>query len=436
MSRRRSAAIASTSNGYFRPLASNPDGEGADRFFWDILSTHGWCHPLASQLHSKMNARSVAPITSSLIALPMHGEIKALEGGLRTRDGHLLQWLTQQVDDLTIVSRPEPFPRLQFARARHSRLQRAPAMPSRAVIVSPEAFAPLAPLRGRGWWSASTTHLPVIAGEGAILAWNPFAAAHYLRQAPKRSLTFDFLDDWLVHPAFRKLRTKTELAYAEICNSAVNIFCNSEGTLARAHSFGRADAQLLPNGCDPGRFSAVDDRRSGRTVIGYAGKIGSRVDFALIAKAIDRMPQCDFVLAGPAMDRDTARTLKVLRADCPGDVHYDDYPALLSSFDIGWVPHHVGHGEVGGDAIKLYEYRATGLPSFSAPIIGAARLPGVRVADGDTLIHMMSDVVANSNGCRVAREPLELAREHTWEEKSLVILKAMAPYLRIGLPPK
>lgn len=352
------------------------------------------------------------PLSARIVCLPMHGEVKLRSDGLRTRDAHLIEWMSRMIADITVLSRPEPFPRLSLSRLRGRR----PRLD--ASLVSPEVWAPTALARGRRWWSASRRWLPPIHGDGAIVSWSPFAAAHYLESTP-RPMVFDFLDDWLIHDAFASLRGEIDECYRLICGEASVVYCNSEGTLARAHAYGRDDALLVSNGCDPDRFDPHVTPSTEKSVIGYAGKLGGRLDFDLIQRAANALPNCEFVLAGPLMDRRTRD--QVARLDgvrYVGDIHYDSYPELLSSFDIGWVPHRIGKGEVGGDAIKLYEYRAAGLPAFSTPIIGAGRLSGVRVATRAELLDRMAAHVAASDVPRIDREPLAIPAEHTWRHKA------------------
>lgn len=356
----------------------------------------------------------------------MHGEMKLRAEGYRTRDAHLLEWLARS-RQITVVSRPEPFPRIRVS------LRRARgASPERLTFVSPEVLAPSALWAGKRWWLTSNRYLPPVDGPGVILAWNPMAAAHYAKHAPQRRLVFDFLDDWLRHHSLESIHREVREAYALICDVADTVICNSEDTLARAHSMGRDDAILLPNGCDPERFTTESFATGDMPVIGYAGKLGRRLDFDLIDHVVASLPGCRFVFAGPVMDRRTHRWFSARpNLEWLGDVHYLDYPLTLARFDVGWVPHDPGDGAVGGDAIKIYEYRATALPVVSTPIVGADRLDGVRVATGGGFVEALERIVAAARAGRVPREPLdEFPVEHTWQHKAEVVERSIARALQ------
>jgi hypothetical protein len=105
-----------------------------------------------------------------------------------------------------------------------------------------------------------------------------------------------------------------------------------------------------------------------------------------------------------------------------GDVHYLDVPELLQTFDVGWVPHGVEKGQVGGDVIKIYEYRAAGIPVLTTPIIGTRERPleGVTVLDGEMHASMLASL--ERDGRRVPRQPLRIPHEITWQYKTKTIL--------------
>jgi hypothetical protein len=111
-----------------------------------------------------------------------------------------------------------------------------------------------------------------------------------------------------------------------------------------------------------------------------------------------------------------------------GDVHYRNYPRLLSTWDIGWIPHRTGsEGEIGGDVIKLYEYRAAGLPTFMTPIEGAGRgLPGVRVYRAAELASVLAEFVQCQLGSRIPREPTVIPQQLTWRSKATTMLADLA----------
>lgn len=362
-----------------------------------------------------------------LIALPMHGQRKLVEEGYRTRDGHIIEWAgallaNAQLGSVCVVSRPEPW--LISNRRRPispGRIANNTFSNSRRV-----AALPLSLDRQR-WWLSSAKYYRLPKGVDPttpFICWNPFVF-----EAPpysKRGIHshFDLLDDWTVHYAFENLWPEVRRAYGRAFDTARTVTANSEATLDLAYRYGRSDAKLVLNGCDPDRFS-TESNASGGTTIGYVGKIGKRLDLDLIVNTAKSLPSHRFIFAGPILDPGYRKPLS--RADnitLLGDVHYDDVPSLLRSFDVGWVPHHTGEGEVGGDVIKIYEYRAAGLPVLSTQIIGANRgLAHVSYLPP----HEHADWIANlpANGGRVPRLLTELPSEVSWRSKAITILNML-----------
>lgn len=314
--------------------------------------------------------------TETIAAVPLHGQSKLYHEGYRTRDGHFIEWFAKLAGgpyQISVYSRPEPHA------LRWRRRYRYPSGSVREHTSGVESGSwrlpnPLDPKR---WWVTSAGAYPSIASPDlrAAFIWNPLYALSpsysELSDGSSVPIILDLLDDWTVHFAFRGIADRVEIAYSEIFGRADVVTANSEGTVALANRFGRTDVQLVSNGCDPERFTPVS-KASGALTIGYLGKVGRRLDVDLIRNVAQRLPTARFVFAGPVLDRETGIALgKISNIELIGDVHYNNVPELLETFDLGWVPHNVGEFEVGGDVIKAYEYRAAKLPVVTTPVIGA-----------------------------------------------------------------
>jgi glycosyltransferase involved in cell wall biosynthesis len=353
---------------------------------------------------------------AALLALPMHGEAKLRREGLRTRDGHVLDWISRLRPSLAVHvhSRAEPWPRVTLARRRGQEL------PGSWRCTSPQPLV-LPPIRARRrWWVKARRYSPPWPQplDGAIV-WNPVERPP---KAPGAPVLFDLLDDWLIHPMFHVLGEEVRRGYAQWLDLATAVTANSEGTLELAHRFGRSDAILLPNGCDPERFS-TEHLPQAQFTVGYGGKISERLDAALIGDCARALPHVRFELAGPTL----ARGVRAELAGEPnvrflGDIPYPDYPAVLRRWDLAWVPHRVGPGEVGGDAIKVYEYRAAGLPTVTTKIIGWERMPdGVMVCERGDVLAAVAELSGEGPGS-LGRDRPAVRPEDTWRAKTEKIL--------------
>jgi glycosyltransferase involved in cell wall biosynthesis len=357
----------------------------------------------------------------------MHGYSKLLDEGYRTRDGHLIEWFGRLLDGsgpVVVVSRPEPA--LAEVVARRRTALGTPA--SNTVNISPLSWRVPDVRDRRRWWLQSLGSYPQLAEVSErtpAIIWNPMIALSSRAGGifnGSRTVMFDLLDDWTKHYAFSSIRPDVTRAYGEAFARADVVSANSEGTVELAERFGRKDAILLPNGCDPDRFSAVS-KATGRGTVGYVGKIGRRLDLDLIENVARLLPQLRFVFAGPTLDAEYQPRLSSLsNVELLGDVHYSRVPDLLTEFDVGWVPHRVGEFEVGGDIIKTYEYRAAGLPVLSTPLIGAGsrEIDGIAVHDASEHAQWLKNVF--DSGERVERSPCQIPVNATWEAKAKYLL--------------
>ncbi|ORA06851.1 hypothetical protein BST17_03130 [Mycolicibacterium bacteremicum] len=362
------------------------------------------------------------------MAYPMHGQHKLSNEGYRTRDGHIIEWLgrsaAQSHRQVAVVSRPEP-----VVLASRRRIRGRIAEGSHPI----QTFTWRVPsLDAKHWWVRSAGAYPKVAlGQRTpAVIWNPLAASAPVERNPfktDRPVVLDLLDDWTIHHGFVSIRSEIEAAYRRAFESSSTVFANSEGTLELAHRYGRTDAVLMPNGVDPERFQQ-HSTASGPITVGYVGKIGNRLDARLIENTCTRLPKIRFVFAGQILDA-KGRFRRLLTSlpnvEWLGDVQYEDVPDLMATFDVGWVPHSVGVGEVGGDAIKIYEYRASGLPVLTTPIIGAGRVlkNGVFVLRAQDHPSWIADTVGTLE--RVPRIVETIPPVLTWREKASTVARAL-----------
>jgi glycosyltransferase involved in cell wall biosynthesis len=358
-----------------------------------------------------------------LVASPMHGEIKLRREGLRTRDGHLLEWFSKLLPSLQIgvYSRPEPWPRVTLRR------RGGVTIPRQLTFISPQPRRIPNLRHRRDWWVRSMNYMPAWPMDVPAVIWNPLAGAAAVRRTiPSAPIVFDLLDDWLSHPAFARLEREIEDAYRLMFENASVVTANSESTLGLAHRFGRGDAILLRNGVDPDRF-ALEPKPHDSITVGYGGKIGFRIDVNLVAQVARALPNVRFEFAGPVLVKKQARELRrIPNVVMLGDVRYDRYPALMQTWDMAWAPHMLDKFEVGGDLIKLYEYRAAGLPTVTTRVIGWERaLDGVRAVERRDVESTVVQLVEGKASGGIAREPIALPPDVSWRAKAEFILDAL-----------
>lgn len=192
---------------------------------------------------------------------------------------------------------------------------------------------------------------------------------------------------------------------------------------------------LAPNGVDfehfarPASFSPPDLANLPHPLIGYAGVLNEKIDFALIAAVAGGHPEWTFVLVGPDALRnpDDLQGLRELdNVHLLGGKPVEALPAYVQAFDAGMMPYRRNEWTRNISPLKLYEYLATGVPIVSTPI------PAVEPFAGDVWLAADADAFAQAIAAALAVDTLDrrrrqqdLARPHTWEQRLEIISAAI-----------
>ncbi|MGK2937019.1 MAG: glycosyltransferase [Solirubrobacteraceae bacterium] len=127
----------------------------------------------------------------------------------------------------------------------------------------------------------------------------------------------------------------------------------------------------------------------GRTgpVVGYAGGLTERIDWALLEQIVERRPEWTLLLVGH--DPAAAPRALHLRENVvfTGSLPYDGALRAIARFDVGIIPVRSGAFSHGNSFLKLGDYLAAGLPVVASEVpdtaAAAARAPGaIAVATG------------------------------------------------------
>ncbi len=208
----------------------------------------------------------------------------------------------------------------------------------------------------------------------AVVSFDPFLAA-FGDLSWCGPVTFYARDDWASFPPRRPWWPVYERAYAEIRRRGRGVVAVSTPLLARIDPTG--PAAVVPNGIDPDEWRRPPPPPAWmdgltRPVAVYAGTVDDRVDADLI-RATTRV--ATVVLLGPLRGpgRDLVPAPRVHHAVAS---RRDEVAAVVSGADVGLVPHRATELTAAMSPLKLYEYRAAGLPVASVdlePVVAEAR---------------------------------------------------------------
>ena len=242
--------------------------------------------------------------------------------------------------------------------------------------------------------------------------------------------------DVVNRPLVRRHVARTEkklLAKAEL-----TVF--SSRVLADARAPAAGAAAVIPMGVDAEHFARpvygdphekfdIQARSSAHPRVGFVGVVSERSDWAMVRAAAAKRPEWQWVIAGPAQG---IKTRGPDNLHWLGPTRYEDLPALMQHWDVGFVPY-TPSTEFNQRAwpMKLLEYLAAGLPVVSTDIAAArdlaARLPElVFVCEQQTsvgLVEAAERALAVPAWKRVAGR--SFTRRCSWEDRAGKLMAAL-----------
>lgn len=187
---------------------------------------------------------------------------------------------------------------------------------------------------------------------------------------------FDAYDDWRALPAVRSIAARVSAGYETATAADAVTFGSPELAARLSVELGLAGT-VVRNGVDLDSFRSpgpAPDQLPTEPFAVYVGMVQERVDLDLLIATTKVLPT---VVAGP-LDAPVRARLESAGVVCLGPVAPALVPGLLHRAAVGIVPHVVDALTMSMDPLKVYEYRAAGLPVVSTPVAGSD-LDGVHV---------------------------------------------------------
>ncbi|WP_329110908.1 glycosyltransferase [Micromonospora sp. NBC_01699] len=221
---------------------------------------------------------------------------------------------------------------------------------------------------------------------GARLLWlDEDLAAPVAGRLGESAVVYDATDlDWTFTRRWNRWHLRRGLRAAV---GAADLVLASSSALPERLPAARRPPVVLPNGCDPDRFTPDGPSASWldplpRPRLGYLGAVDTRAfDADLVAAVARSRPEWTFVLVGPATPAGRAPLAGLPNVRLHDAVPYAEAPAVLRGCDVGVIPYRVGGLIDYVHPKKCYEYLALGLPVVATPLPALRPLAGpVRLA--------------------------------------------------------
>ncbi|EDY96718.1 glycosyltransferase, group 1 family protein [Phocaeicola plebeius DSM 17135] len=330
-----------------------------------------------------------------IIILPFHDYKKWTNEGFRTRDAHLYEHLKRNsdIDKILIINRPvsllEMIIKKQnwciksnniFYKEQSLQITQIDEKTFCLDIFIPDFLRVIK--EKKQWWFSCFNYPKVVNGinkslkllkfkDSILLLQNPMAIS-IVRKIENRIFVFDAIDNWAVHPQMKQNRDLILKNYSYVDHNADLILTVSQNLLNIFPN--NKNKHWVANGVDIDYFAhAVKPNFSQKITIGYVGKIQERVDFDLIEKCLQKLPNFQFLFLGPlyAQKRKARELTKHYKnIKFLGDIHYLDLPNAMQDIDIAIIPHKIDSFTSSMNPLKLYEYLAAGKPVVSTKVAG------------------------------------------------------------------
>lgn len=212
-----------------------------------------------------------------------------------------------------------------------------------------------------------------------VWSYNPIFP--WQRMSTER-LVFDAVDNWAVHPAWRRCAREILAGYQMIEKTYDVIFTVSQ-TLKSTLFGNHPKTYWIGNGVDTRLFTgiAASHPKTKTPSVVYSGIIQQRVDVELMIQCAQALPDVVLYIAGPIWRGvDVSGLQKQPNIHLLGFVPYQQLPILLSESWVGIIPHIVDPLTSSMNPMKLYEYMASELPVVTTALPDIPKSPYIIVA--------------------------------------------------------
>lgn len=274
----------------------------------------------------------------------------------------------------------------------------------------------------------------------------PFRLAHQNHAIKTKLVWFDLIDDPSLHDSSTYSRA------VELFIKHADFVSTSSKILHERYRSVRSDLILIENACWPAHFAGTaTDRaidlasiekasRLNRPIVGYIGAVAPWFDFNLLQKLARRMPDVEFVIAGPVAPdvKADVRKLELYKnVNFIGSVPYESVPNILASIDVAILPFVKNNVTDVTNPLKVFEYLAAGLPVVGTDL---DELQAIKKADGPSFLKVARDdrqfaeFLEAAVGLRVSNgtqfgegvaEAKDYARGQTWYHRAAFAIQSV-----------
>lgn len=277
--------------------------------------------------------------------------------------------------------------------------------------------------------------------EGPLILWyyTPMALA-FSRDVEADLVVFDKMDEL---SAFKNAPPLLLQLEEELLRRADVVFTGG-ASMHRAAEHRHANIHCFPSSIDTRHFGIARDRSLtdpqdqaaiARPRLGFFGVIDERMDVELVGQVADLRPDWQFVMIGPVVKIDPATLPQRANIHWLGGKKYDELPAYLANWDIGFMPFAINESTKFISPTKTPEFLAAGLPVVSTAITDVVTPYGDKglveiVSTAEATVEAVERLFAADRADWLARVDAQLAQgswDQTWAAMRGHMLEILEP---------
>ena len=186
---------------------------------------------------------------------------------------------------------------------------------------------------------------------------------------------------------------------------------------------------LVPNGFDEKLFDGrekatpVDLSDISHPIVGFVGVLFAFLDYDLLFKCADSLPNVSFVFVGP-VEKSGRAGVELLKSLANtyflGAKARQAIPAYVTNFDVCINPFKVDNVSRAVSPLKVYEYLACGKPVVSTPMEGLARDEAgkwIQFSENPCFIEKLKETLAKACPSKIDMECVYAAQSFSWSKQ-------------------
>ncbi len=254
-----------------------------------------------------------------------------------------------------------------------------------------------------------------------INAFNP-VYGHFTKKSWKRIRSIYYCYDEISETNWSG---KWGKIFEEKYSGTTDQIITSSETLATKFEAHHTRIHAVKNGVNLEIFSGMKQEKTKTNKLGYIGAIDERIDFGLLFRVAELLPEFDLEMVGPVK--------VMIPASCPSNLIFlgakdqRDLPGFISDWDLCMIPFRKTVLTKAIYPLKINEYLMSGKPVVTTSFTDLSEFSGL-ISEGDlpeAFTDRIRKEIRSNNRLKIQRR-MDFAKENSWENRTVEFLRLLA----------